>query len=47
MDEDAYFAEGYRLTMNEEQKKKLNDFLEGEDLESLKELLIKEKLCVF
>ena len=26
LDEDAYFAEGYNLTMNEEQKKKLDDF---------------------
>ena len=26
MDEDAYFAEGYGLTMNEEQKKKFDDF---------------------
>ena len=28
-DEDAYFAEGYGLTMNEEQKKKFNDFFLG------------------
>ena len=26
MDEDAYFAEGYGLTMNKEQEKKFNDF---------------------
>ena len=44
MDEDAYFAEGYGLTMNEEQKKKLDDFFWGEDVEGLKELLRKEKL---
>ena len=44
MDEDAYFAESYGLTMNEEQKKELNDFLDGEDVEGLKELLRKEKL---
>ena len=44
MDEDAYFAEGYGLTMNEEQKKKLDDFFWGEDVESLEKLLRKEKL---
>ena len=44
MDEDAYFAEGYGLTMNEEQKNKLDEFLWGEDVEGLKELLRKEKL---
>ena len=43
-DEDAYFAEGYGLTMNEEQKKKFNDFFGGEDVEGLEELLRKEKL---
>ena len=44
MDEDAYFAEGYGLTMNEKQKKKLDDFFWGKDVEGLEELLIKEKL---
>ena len=44
MDEDAYFAEGYGLTMNEEQKNKLDEFFWGEDVEGLKELLRKEKL---
>ena len=44
MDEDAYFAEGYRLTMNEEQKNKFYDFFYGEDVEGLKELLRKENL---
>ena len=44
LDEDAYFAEGYGLTMNEEQKKQRDDFFWGEDVEGLKELLIKEKL---
>ena len=44
LDEDAYFAEGYGLTMNEEQKKKFDDFFWGKDVERLKELLIKEKL---
>ena len=44
MDEDAYFAEGYGLTMNEEQKKKLDDFYWGKDVEGLKELLRNDKL---
>ena len=44
LDEDAYFAEGYGLTMNEEQEKQRDDFFWGEDVEGLKELLIKEKL---
>ena len=44
IDEDAYFAEGYGLTMNEEQKKKFDDFFWGEDAEGLEELLRKEKL---
>ena len=38
MDEDAYFAEGYGLTMNEEQKKKFDDFFWSEDVEGLEEL---------
>ena len=44
LDEDAYFAEGYGLTMNKEQKKEFDDFFYGEDVEGLKELLRKEKL---
>ena len=44
IDENAYFAEGYGLTMNEEQKKKFDDFFWGEDVEGLEELLRKEKL---
>ena len=44
IDEVAYFAEGYGLTMNEEQKKKFDDFFWGEDVEGLEELLRKEKL---
>ena len=44
LDEDAYFAEGYGLTMNEEQKKKFHDFFGGEDVEGLERLLRKEKL---
>ena len=44
MDEDAYFAEGYDLSINEEQKKRLDNFFWGEDVEGLEELLRKEKL---
>ena len=44
MDEDAYFAEGYGLTMNDEQKKKCDKFFCSEDVEGLKKLLRKEKL---
>ena len=44
MDEYAYFAEGYGLTMNEEQEKKFDKFFWGEDVEGLKKLLRKEKL---
>ena len=44
MDEDAYFAEGYGLTMNEEQRKKHDLFFWGEDVKALKKLLRKEKL---
>ena len=44
MDEYAYFAEGYGLTMNEEQKRQSDDFFDGEDVEGLKELLRKENL---
>ena len=44
MDEDAYFAEGYGLTMNDDQKKKFDKFFWSEGVEGLKELLRKEKL---
>ena len=44
MDEDAYFAEGYGLTMNDDQKKKFDKFFWSEDVEALEELLRKEKL---
>ena len=44
MDEYAYFAEGYGLTMNEEQKRQSDDFFDGEDVEGLEELFKKEKL---
>ena len=42
LDEDAYFAEGYGLSMNKEEKKELDDFLDKEDVVELKKLL-KEK----
>ena len=44
VDEGAYFAEGYGLTMNEEQKKQRDDFYWGRDVKALKEILIKENL---
>ena len=44
MDEYAYFAEGYGITMNEEQKRQSDDFFDGEDVGGLEELLRKEKL---
>ena len=44
MDEYAYFAGGYGLTMKEEQKRQSDDFFDGEDVEALEELLRKEKL---
>ena len=47
IDYDAYFAEGYGLTMNEEQKKKEEDLFSKNDPEELKKLLIKEKLYYY
>ena len=44
VDEDAYFAEGYGLRMNEEQKKQWRDFYDGEDVEGLERLLREKKL---
>ena len=44
IDEKAYFAEGYGLTMNEEQRKKSDKLFWGEDVEGLEALLEKEKL---
>ena len=44
IDEDAYFAEGYGLTMNEEQEKQLEEFIDGEDVKSLEKLLREKKL---
>ena len=43
-DEYAYFAEGYNLRMNEEQKKQLKELLEGKDVKSLEKLLREKKL---
>ena len=47
VDEDAYFAEGYGLTLNEEQKKQRDDFFGGGggNVKGLERLLGKEKLC--
>ena len=44
VDEDAYFAEGYGLTMNEEQEKTRDEFLDNEDVEGLERLLRDKKL---
>ena len=44
LDEDAYFAEGYNFTMNEEQEKQWRDFYDGEDVEGLEKLLREKKL---
>ena len=44
LDEDAYFAEGYNLTMNDEQKKQRDDFIDGKDVEGLLSLLDSKKL---
>ena len=44
IDEYAYFAEGYGLTMNEEQKRQSDDFFDGEDVEGLERLLREKKL---
>ena len=43
----AYFAEGYGLTMNEEQEKKMEDLFLNHDPQKLKKLLIKEKLYYY
>ena len=44
IDEVAYFAEGYGLTMNKEQKMKFKKFFWTADADALRNLLIKEKL---
>ena len=40
----ASIAEGYNLTMNEEQKKQLKEFIDGKDVKSLEKLLREKKL---
>ena len=44
IDKDAYFAEGYNLTMNKEQRKKNDQLFWGKDIEELERLLKKGKL---
>ena len=44
VDEDAYFAEGYNLTMNEEKKNKGMIFFWGGNVKGLERLLGKENL---
>ena len=44
MDEDAYFAEGYGLIMNKEQRMKQKEFFWTSDADALEKLLRKEKL---
>ena len=43
----AYFAEGYGLTMNEDQQKQKKELLDSRDPERLKKLLIKENLYYY
>ena len=43
-DIEAYFAEGYGLTMNEEQKKIMEDFYDKKDGKYTLKLLLKEKI---
>ena len=47
MDYYAYFAEGYGLTMNEDQEKEKDKLFFKKDPEELKKLLIKEKLYYY
>ena len=44
LDEDAYFAVGYNVKMNEEQQKQFDDYFWEADCEALENLLRKEKL---
>ena len=44
LDEDAYFAEGYGLKMNEDQRKQLNDFFDKKDVTNLRKILMANKL---
>ena len=46
VDEDAYFAEGYGLKLNEEQLRCRNNFLDSENVEEVKEILRKEKISI-
>ena len=46
VDEDAYFAEGYGLKLNEEQLRCRNNFLDAENVEEVKEILRKEKITI-
>ena len=46
MDEDAYFAEGYGLKLNEKQLRCRNNFLDSENVEEVKEILRKEKISI-
>ena len=43
-DEYAFFAEGYNLKMNEEQRKKMEDFYDEKDAKGLERLLREKKL---
>ena len=44
IDEDAYFAEGYGLTKNDEQRREYEKIFWGNDVETLEAILKKEKL---
>lgn len=44
IDEDAYFADGYGLKMDSDQKKKFDDFFDKMDVTSLRNILIEKKL---
>lgn len=44
LDIEAYFAEGYGLTLNEEQKKKMDDFYDNKDGKEAMKLLLKERI---
>ena len=44
LDEDAYFAEGYGLQMNKDQRKQFDDFFKNKDVTSLRKNLIRRKL---
>ena len=44
IDYDAYFSEGYNLTMNKEQEKRKDEIFDNHDFKTLKKILRKEKL---